>query len=275
MSDESLPVSVSCSGRRGQPASTAKAPAPHPGPLLAPEQSHLWHTQQPRRGFPLSCWSTSCLSDWGEKQPHCLSLSLSLTLSVLPPFLESSPRAPDPGPPSVSRLVVWSAVFSGSSFRVTDLKSGCRDDQSCPPLSSEEIYWTASLQTFNIELSRLCWMDMSSQETSPMLQIQLCAAETLWSRTQSDFSSKEQGWILQGEAEDTDVEAIRNGIWSNLKTLRLPHWISQCCTSKIQTELKHFRNDSTLNCLISRCPLWIIRINFKDEFTAFPVSSII
>ena len=158
-------------------------------------------TQQPRRGFPPSCRSTSCLSDWGETQPHCLSLSLSFTV---PPSLKSSPRAlprTDLGQPS-SQLVVWSAVFSG--FR--GLKCGCCDD---PELAGHPV------------CRRLIWscpswggrVSCSHTEILQALKIQLCAAETLW---WSDFAPWEQRKFHSGghvRGRKTDL----NWIWSNFK----------------------------------------------------------
>lgn len=82
---ESLPcVSVSCSGRRGLPALTAKAPAPLPDLPPVHEQSHLWPSS-PEGGFTPSCWSTSCLSDWGETH----TFPRSSFLFVAPPPLSS------------------------------------------------------------------------------------------------------------------------------------------------------------------------------------------
>lgn len=94
-------VCVSCSGRRGQPVSTAKARAPHPGLLLVPEQSHLWPSSSDGGFLPPVDPLPVCLIE--EKHNPTVSLSLSLS----PPFLKSSPRAlprTDLGPLSVSRL---------------------------------------------------------------------------------------------------------------------------------------------------------------------------
>lgn len=116
-----LCVSVSCSGRRGRLALTAKAPALHPGPLLVPERGHLWPGTPEGGGFlPPADPLPVCPI---EQNTTPLSLSVSPTVPPPPhspsPPSKSRPRAlprTDPGPPS-SQLVVLSAVFLGV-FRV-------------------------------------------------------------------------------------------------------------------------------------------------------------
>lgn len=94
--DSAPRVCVSCSGRRERPASTARAPAPHLGPPLVPELSHLWSSSLVGSRAPPQHTHTPpadphpvCVIE--EKHNPSLPPSVSLYAS-LP--LKSGPRAP-------------------------------------------------------------------------------------------------------------------------------------------------------------------------------------
>lgn len=176
---------ISSSGRQGQPALTAKARAPHPGPPLALEQNHLW-ASSPEEGFlPPADPLPVCVIE--EKHNPTVSASL-------PPLPRCCPRAlprTDLGPPSVC----W---VKHSLYGVRILDTGvcyahCCEMRSVGCTQSAEVPQWAS-EVHNSPHSRV----------SKHWTLGFVLQKTLWRK--NSVGSLKAAKVSQGEAEDAGIE---------------------------------------------------------------------